>query len=125
MDYERNTPPVFRGLVLLAGLPAADLSEAVAAATAYELFFALARDIVVTQGLSLILDSPAQFAGVVRRARAIAEEGGVPLKVIACRAEFETRQRRLAERPRLLSHLAADPTPDRAVAGRFAHLPPG
>ena len=109
---------------LKAPLLAAGIAEEVAAPTAYELFFDVARDLVVVQGLSVILDSPTIYPRILASAHAIAGEVGAPVKIIACRVEFETRQARMAARPRKLSQLAADATPDITAAEWFAHLPP-
>jgi predicted kinase len=105
-------------------LLAMDISEAVAAPTAYELLFAVAHDLVVVQGLSVILDSPTFYPRILDNARALANAVGAPLKVIACYVDFETRQARLATRDRKLSHLVTDPTPDAVADARLAHLPP-
>lgn len=109
---------------LKAPLLAAGISEPVAASTAYALFFAVARDLVVVQGQSVILDSPTIYPQILATARAIAEEVGAKVKIIACRVGFDTRQARMAARERKLSHLAADATPDSTAAESFAHLPP-
>jgi predicted kinase len=109
---------------LKAPLLAAGIAEQVAAPTAYELFFALARDLVVVQGQSVILDSPTIYPRILATARMIAGEVGATVKIVACRVDFATRQSRMAIRERTLSQLAADPTPDSTAAEWFAHLPP-
>lgn len=109
---------------LKATLLAAGIEEQVAAPTAYELFFALARDLVLLQGQSVILDSPTIFPRILDNARALANEVNGTIKIIGCRISFEARQQRLATRVGKVSQLSADPTPDSVAADRFAYLPP-
>lgn len=109
---------------LKAPLLAAGITEQVAAPTAYELFFAVARDLVVVQGQSVILDSPTIYPRILATARSLADEVGAGVKIIACRVDFDTRQARMAARERKLSQLAADDTPDSTATEWFSHLPP-
>jgi predicted kinase len=102
----------------------ADITEQVAAPTAYELLFALAHDLVVLQGQSVILDSPTIFPRILARAHTLAAASGATVKIVGCRIDFATRQQRLATRAGKRSQLTADPTPDSTAAEWFAHLPP-
>lgn len=89
--------------LLEAGVP-----EAIAGRASYDLLFAVGGDLLIRQGCSVILDSPAGYPAVVRRAEALAGEAGAALRVVLCLADPTLRNRRLAERPARPSQLTAD-----------------
>jgi predicted kinase len=105
--------------LVVAGIP-----NEVAGPTAYELLFAVGRDILVRQRRSVILDSPALYAICIEQAQRIAAEGDADLKVILCLADSSVRNARMAARQPLPSQPGSDPAStldqDRA---RFTHLP--
>jgi predicted kinase len=105
--------------LVVAGIP-----NELAGPTAYELLFAVGRDILVRQRRSVILDSPALYAICTEQAQRIAAEGDADLKVILCLAESSVRNVRMAARQPLPSQLRSDPAStleqDRE---RFTHLP--
>lgn len=101
------------------------VAEAVAGPASYELLFAVGRDLLVGQRLSVILDSPAAYPRCVTVAHDLVTAADARLKVVLCLAERAVRQERIAGRiagasqPRVLN--------DTAETGhdRFAHLPAG
>jgi hypothetical protein len=76
--------PVLDKDTLKSPLLLAGISEEVAAGTAYELLFALAREILVEQHISVILDSPARFPIILERATELAQAAGARLKLVRC-----------------------------------------
>ncbi len=100
------------------------IAEQVAAPTAYELFFAVARDLMLLQGQSVILDSPAIYPQILANAQRIAADANATLTVIFCYVAYAERQHRLATRIPRASHLTADVTSDAVAATWFDHLPP-
>ena len=99
------------------------VSEAVAGPASYTVPFALCRDLVVQQRLSVLFDSPAAYPPNIAQAQEIAEASGGTLKIIYCQAGSVLRNQRLALRTRRLSQMETDPTPDAEGQARFAHLP--
>ena len=79
--------------LLEAGVP-----EEVAGPASYDLMFNLGRDLLIRQGLSVILDSPAGYPTVIERAAELACEVGARLKFVLCLADREMRNARMAER---------------------------
>ena len=65
---------------------------------AYEMFFALAEDIIMQQHHSIILDTSALRPFILERATAIARSASAQLKVILCTADSATRVSRLRQR---------------------------
>ena len=98
--------------------------DAIAGPASYIVPFALCRDLVVQQRLSVIFDSPAVYPSNIEDARQIAEASGGTLKVIYCQAGISLRNQRLAQRTRRVSQMESDPTTDAEGQVRFAHLPP-
>ena len=98
--------------------------DALASPASYTVPFALCRDLVVQQQLSVIFDSPAAYPSNIEDARQIAEASGGTLKVIYCQAGSRLRNQRLAQRTRRVSQMESDPTTDAEGRMRFAHLPP-
>jgi predicted kinase len=116
--------PVIDKDTLKSPLVVAGIANELAGPTAFELLFAVGRDILVRQGRSVILDSPALYAICIEQAQRIAAEGDADLKVLLCLAESGVRNARMAARQPLPSQLGSDRAStleqDRA---RFAHLP--
>lgn len=104
-----------------------DISEALAGPASSSLLFAVGRDLLVEQRLSVILDSPAGYLRVVDQAVALARDGDACLKVILCLADRELRNQRVAarhNRPSQPLKPGGSTTPGDGRQ-RFAHLPPG
>lgn len=103
-------------------LLAAGFADANVNVLAYELMCALAREMLVEQQLSVILDSPDPPLHVLQ---AIAYEAGDTLKIILCLAERDLRNQRIAERKGKLSQPGG--MSQTAGDGReyYAHLPTG
>ena len=89
--------------MLEAGVP-----EAIAGRASYDLLFEVGKDLLIRQGFSVILDSPAGYPAVVRRAETLAEEAGASLKFVLCLADPVLRNQRLAERASKSAQLTAD-----------------
>ena len=79
--------------MLKAGVP-----EDIAGPASYDLMFEVGRDLLVRQGLSAILDSPAGYPEVIERAEELARDAGAGLNVVLCLADRDVRNRRLAGR---------------------------
>lgn len=90
-------------------------------ALAYELLFAIAHDLLVQQGLSIILDSPAARPEAMQRATELAHAADAQLKVILCLADLSMRNQRLASRVAKPSQVRVHKL-DTGV-DQFAHLP--
>lgn len=76
----------------------ATVPEAIAGQLSYDLMFDIANDMLVQQQLSIILDSPAGYEVVMRKAQAMASSANAKFKVILCLADRTTRIQRLTER---------------------------
>ena len=98
-------------------------------AIAYDPMFALARDLLVEQRLSIILDCPAVFPARVEQAWQLARSTGARFTPVLCLAGQEERNRRMArEVPESAREWRAPPRrrpSDIAGDGReqFPHLP--
>ena len=115
--------PVIDKDTLKSPLLALGVPESVAGPASYDLLLALARDLLVEQRLSVILDSPAAYAIVLARAGELAGSAGADLKVVLCLAPRDVRSRRVAARAGRPSQQAS--LLDTAEDGqeRFGHLP--
>ena len=89
--------------MLDAGVP-----EDIAGRASYDLMFNVGGDLLIRQGLSVILDSPAGYEIVIRRAEELAVEADAELKIVLCLADHEVRNRRLGKRVATSSQWAAD-----------------
>lgn len=108
-----------KSAVLAAGAP-----EQLAGPASYELLLDMGEDLLVRQGLNVLLDSPCLYPQVLTRARAIAERAGASLRILRCRADQQVRERRLGERVTRLSQLTAHArTTDEQEREHFIHLP--
>jgi predicted kinase len=116
--------PVIDKDTIKSGLLELGADEDLAARASYTLLHDLARDIVMGQGLPVILDTPSSYEEVVETCTQIAEEAGGVLCIVLCEASRETRARRLASRERRSSHVVAiDDEAEAAISERFDRLP--
>lgn len=102
------------------------ISEKTASKLAYGLLFALARDIVIYQRISVILDTPASFPEVTHFARQLMHTTDMRLKAILCKADKDTRSQRLQQRNEQDAgrrQLLVDQTAGEDNWWRFDHLP--
>jgi predicted acetyltransferase/predicted kinase len=115
--------PVIDKDVILSALLPCDIPETLAQPAAYATLLALGREMVVDQGRSVILDSPASWERTVTTAQDICRDGNAEFHVILCLADREIRNARVRARAAMLSQ----PTGVSRTAGtgveRFPHLP--
>ena len=102
--------------------------EVLAGEASYVVLYDLARDFVVKQGLSVILDTPAFYPRVLEVARDITRDAHAQLRVVLCLASQEVRIRRLTDRSRVASQPGAGDlrsySDDRGNGRKwFDHLP--
>ena len=100
------------------------LADPVAGGAAYELMLSQAHDLLVEQGVSVILDSPASFQETVAKATAIAKLAKASLKTVLCTAQVEVRMQRLATRKGKVSQPTRPDERSIDETLRFVHLPP-
>jgi predicted kinase len=100
--------PVIDKDTLKSALLESGIAESLAGRASYQLLHDVGRDLVVRQGMSVILDSPAAYAIVIERAAAIAAEVGAHLRVVLCLADRDVRNRRMAARETRPSQWNAD-----------------
>src|SRR5436309_10745179 len=74
------------------------IADQVAGAASYQLMLAVGRDLLLEQGLSVILDSPAFYPSVVEQAAGLARQAGARLKVVLCLADRDVRDARTLAR---------------------------
>lgn len=116
--------PVIDKDTVKSGLLDLGADEEIAAQASYVLLHELAHDIVVGQGLSLILDTPSSYERVLEVTKQIVQEANGALCVVLCEADRKTRAKRLAQRERRSSHvIAIDEEAEAAVERRFQQLP--
>ncbi len=109
---------VFKSRLLDAGMP-----DKVAGGRSYDLTLSVAEDMLVGQGLSVIVDSPALYPEVTKRAARIAHTASARLKVVHCVLDLEARRVRLAGRVGLRSQPSAPHAHEGDGTGLFGHLP--
>lgn len=110
-----------KSTMLDAGVP-----DGIAGPASYDLMFAVGRDLLLDQGLSAILDSPAGYPQVIEKAEALAREAGAELRLVLCLAGHPLRNRRLADRTARPSQWTADARiPDDGSSLWIPLLPPG
>lgn len=99
--------------------------EAEAAGNAtYELAFAIARNSIIKQHASVILDSAALHPFILDNALSIVHSTpGTLLKVILCVADRFTRDERLRTRPYQLTNIRVNPETIADYLALFTHLP--
>lgn len=104
-----------------------DLPEEETGRVAYELLFVLAKDILVRQRSSVILDTSARLPFILEQAYQIAHVAEVQLKIILCTASSQLRRERLNERiMSMLHHPFMTPTETTTIENDlecFQHLP--
>ena len=93
-----------------------DAEESLAGRASYEVLFDLARDLVVTQGLSIIMDWPSVYPRVIEVGQAIAADARGVLRVVFCAAGPETREQRTRDR---VSRPSQRGHPDRPATTRW------
>ena len=116
--------PVIDKDTVKSGLLDLGAPEELAAEASYELLHRLARDIVMNQGLPVILDTPSSYERVIETCSRIAEEADGVLCIVLCEATRETRAHRLSTRNRASSHIIEiDDEAEAAIQRRFDKLP--
>jgi predicted kinase len=90
--------------------------ELLAGRASYQVLFDLARDLVVTQRLSIIMDWPSVYPRVIEVSQTIAADARGALRVVFCAAGPETRERRTRDR---VSRLSQRGHPDRPPTARW------
>lgn len=100
------------------------ISEELAGPASYALLLEIADDLLVRQGLSVILDSPGRFPFVLDRVRNITKQVGSDLKLIRCVANRELREQRLRGRVARPSQWSANASfTDEQEQQMFEHFP--
>ena len=98
-----------------------------AAWLAYDLFFTLASDLLVKQGLSIILDSAALRPFIIEKACELVYEANAEFRIIFCQAPYDVRIDRIRKRNEQFPkyQLYTHPTMFTEQDGLecFAHLP--
>ncbi len=102
--------PVVDKDTLKSSMLAAGVPEETAGRASYDLMFDVGRDLLLNQGLSTILDSPAAYPLVIQRAEELAREAGAELRFVLCLARYRVRSERLVQRNTRPSQWAADTT---------------
>jgi predicted kinase len=116
--------PVIDKDTVKSGLLDLGADEELAAQASYVLLHEFARDLVVGQGLSVILDTPSSYERVIKTCTEIAESAGGALCIVLCEATLETRAERLRTRERRSSHITAiDKKAETVLRRRFSKLP--
>jgi predicted kinase len=113
--------PVIDKDTLKSSLLEEGLTNEVAGSAAYQLMYALGRDFLVHQNISVIFDSPDPY---LHKIDELLQEAQADLKIILCLAEREVRNQRVAERAGKLSQpIGTSATPGDGRQ-RYTHLPP-
>lgn len=99
------------------------IEEDTAGWASYEVFFKNARDLLVHQHQSIILDTSTLRPFIFERAGDLAREAGAEFRVILCQVDEKTRQHRLRTRKQRLSQAYSRLVPEEA-AKRFDMLLP-
>jgi predicted kinase len=81
-------------------------SEELAGQASYVVMYQLARDLLVSQGFSLVLDTPTSYPRALQAFSEIAAEAGAALRIILCEADVTTRRVRLQTRESRVSQPA-------------------
>lgn len=92
--------------VLKSALLDAGLAEPAAGPASYEVFFAAAASLL-SQGYSVVLDSPCGWPSIEERGRALANQSGVAWGMVECVCGDDTLEKRLRERRGLPSQPTA------------------
>lgn len=117
--------PVVDKDTLKSSMLAAGVPEEIAGPASYDLMFDVGRDLVLCQRLCAILDSPAGYPVVIRRAERLAREASADLRYVLCLAGHAVRSARLAGRIARPSQWTADTAiPDDGSSRWLPLLPP-
>jgi|GEM_PF-992380 len=100
--------PILDKDTLKSSMLSAGVPEETAGRASYDLMFDVGRDLLLHQRFSTILDSPAGYPVVIRRAEQVAQEAGAELRFVLCTAAHSVREARLAERISRPSQCTAD-----------------
>jgi len=103
--------------LLKAGVP-----QSQAAPLAYALIFSLARDLIVQQRQSVILDTAGRQPEILEQATCIAQEGHAQLRILRLVAPHSVRMERMSGRTARASQWLTDQTTDQEQAQWYAHL---
>lgn len=117
--------PVLSRDTLRSSLMMVEIVERVAGFAAYELFFALAHDLLVQQQLSIILDCSSVYPFILHRSAELARKANAQLRVVRCAVDSAVRSQRLKERKNGMTSTAPLPpvlTTDEEQQ-LFTHLP--
>ena len=115
--------PVLDKDVILSALLKEDVPEDLAQPASYQALFGLAENLVIHQGLSVILDSPCAFPSTLEVAQRICRGAPAVLIPVLCSADRDARNHRVATRKALRSQpIGISKTPGNARE-RFAHMP--
>ena len=116
--------PVIDKDTVKSGLLDLGADEELAAQASYVLLHEFARDLVVGQGLSVILDTPSSYTRVIKTCTDIAESAGGALCIVLCEATLVTRAERLRTRERRASHITdIDRRAEAVLRRNFNKLP--
>ena len=107
---------------LMSVLLAQGVTREVAGGAAYQLMFAIGRDLLLHQRISVIFDSPDPYLSKVDELLLTTQ---AELKIVLCVAEREVRNRRVAERVRKLSQPVGISTTEGDGSQLYTHLPSG
>lgn len=108
--------------VILSALLATGVPETIAQPAAYNAMFDLGESLL-QQGMSVVLDSPANLPETVSVAKGVCRGASAKLVVVLCSAEQEVRNERVASRTSLPSQPASISTTPGTARERFLHLP--
>lgn len=114
--------PVIDKDTLKSSLLEEGLTNETAGSAAYQLMYALGRDFLVHQKISVIFDSPDPY---LHKIDELIQEARADLKIILCLAEREVRNQRVAQRQGKLSQPIGISTTQGDGRQRYTHLPPG
>jgi predicted kinase len=100
------------------------ISNELAGPASYALLLEMARDLLVQQRLSIILDSPAGYRTVLEHVVSLTHQAGAHLKIILCVANQEVRAQRIRGRLARPSQWTTNgDISDEQARQMFAHLP--
>lgn len=100
------------------------IEEELAGNTTYKLAFEIARNSIIRQRASIILDSAALQPFILDNALSIVHSTpGTRLKVVLCIADRFTRDERVRTRPYQLTNIRVNPETIQGYLELFTHLP--
>ena len=109
--------------ILNADLLNAGLQQAQAGPLAYEMMFSLARDLVIRQRHSVIMDTAGRQPRIEEEATRIAKEAPAHLRIIRLVASPPVRKKRMTSRIPGPSQWITDDTTNEEEVQWYAHLP--